>query len=159
MQNLKFIKLDKEKIYINIIIIVSFFLIFFWTYSFFNSKIIQIKSRTYDLLNKIKKVEILVKKLNNNKSNSYILNIDLLSFIQQISTENNIDNRITNLQTINSNNNTETVYVKFNSLNLTEILQIIKNIEIYDNLYIKKLLITKQPNNNLANIAIILTKT
>ncbi len=159
MQNLKFIKLDKEKIYINIIIIVSFFLIFFWTYSFFNSQIIQIKSRTYDLLNKIKKVEILVKKLNNNKSNSYILNIDLLSFIQQISTENNIDNRITNLQTINSNNNTETVYVKFNSLNLTEILQIIKNIEIYDNLYIKKLLITKQPNNNLANIAIILTKT
>ena len=153
------LKIDKETIYINIAISILIFFTFFWTYSFFNSKELQIKSRTNDILSQIRKVQILVKKLDNNKLNNYTLNIGLLSFIQQISTENHIDNHIINLQTINSGNNTETVSVKFNSLNLSEILKIIHNIEQYSNLYIKKLSITKQENNNLANMTIIITKT
>ena len=153
------LKLDKETIYINIAILIVVFFIFFWNYSFFSNKIAQTQSRTTDLLSQIKKVQVLVKKLDNNRLNNYTLNIGLLSFIQQISTENHIDNHIINLKTINSGNDTETVYVKFNSLNLSEILKVIHNIEQYSNLYIKKLSISKQQNNNLASMAIIITKT
>jgi len=153
------LKTKKEILYINISIAIIITFIFLWTYYLFNIQIRQLKSRTTYLVNQIKKVQHLVNDLNNHKHGIYKLNVGLLSFIQQLSTNNKIDNHIINLQTINSDNNTETVSVKFNSLNLSEILKIIKNIEQYSNLYIKKLSITKQPNSNLANMTIIISKT
>jgi len=152
------VKITKENIYINIVVAIVIFFIFFWTYSFFNTKMEQTKSRYYDLVNQIKKVQFLVQELNNNKIYNYTLNIGLLSFIQQLSTKNNIENHIVNLKTINSNNNTEIVYVKFNSLTLNQLLKIIKDIELYNNLYIQKFNIIKH-QNNLVNLDIVISKT
>ena len=152
------VKITKENIYINIVVAIVIFFIFFWTYSFFNTKMEQTKSRYYDLVNQIKKVQFLVQELNNNKIYNYTLNIGLLSFIQQLSTKNNIENHIVNLKTINSNNNTEIVYVKFNSLTLNQLLKIIKDIELHNNLYIQKFNIIKH-QNNLVNLDIVISKT
>ncbi len=150
---------NKEILYINLLVIVVIFFVFYWTHVLVSSKIADTKSNIDSLKHRLINVQELVTDIKCNSSSPFELKKGLLAFIQQVTAYKNLSDKISNLQTVNSSSNHETVSMKLESLNLEQIIYIIKHIEQYNNLYIKHLEITKRFDDpQLADMTIQIVK-
>lgn len=131
------------------------FLIFYWTHLFFQSKIVAMKNETQTVQEKVVETEQLLKMMRSGNGKESNLDSGLLSFVQNMGKDLNIENKIISVKPKSSSQFGESVTLKIENLNLSEILNVIQGIDKFSNLIVTNLSIDKRYDNpKLANMAI-----
>jgi len=146
---------NRETLLYLIIAAGAIFLLFYWTHLFFQSKIEAMKNETEAVQEKVVEAEQLLKLMRSGESTESRLDSGLLTFVQNMGKSLNIENKIISVKPKSSSQFNEAVTLKIENLNLSEILNMIQQIDKFSNLIVTNLSISKRYDNpDLANMAI-----
>jgi hypothetical protein len=157
---MKIFKYEKE---IEILfIILTFFLIFYWTYLIFENSIIKYKNLQVEKLEKYYKINELVLEAGKKKSkkvSNLKLRGSLLSNFQKIAKKVHVENKILSIKP-DTMSKKENIKVRLESVNYKELLGLLKSLERYSNISVKNLLIRKRFDNpEYVDISLMIVKT
>lgn len=131
-----------------IAIIVGIFLIFYWTHLFFKLRIEHIKADIVTTKEQIVKAnEIYQQFLKNKKKQQLQVTGGLLSFMQIFGRSLKLEQNITSLKPNPTNIGTESISVRIEQLTLNDIVEILSQLDKYNNLNIEVFNLTKRFDN------------
>ena len=157
---MKIFKYEKEMEIL--FIILTFFLIFYWTYLIFENSIIKYKNLQVEKLEKYYKINELVLEAGKKKSkkvSNLKLRGSLLSNFQKIAKKVHVENKILAIKP-DTMSKKENIKVRLESVNYKELLGLLKSLERYSNISVKNLLIRKRFDNpEYVDISLMIVKT
>ncbi len=118
-------------------------MIFYWTFYIINEKIKENRGREIYLKAKLVKVASLVNEVKRERKKR-ILNKGLLTFLQQVSSSLNLSDKLLTIKSGLSKGNMEVVNARFESMNMKEIVYLLKEIEKYGNIEVRSFVLKKR---------------
>ncbi len=142
-----------------ILVIGAIFIIFYWTYLIIDTKIIEYHNRFAELYKQYIKIEKVVSQLQQNKKiRKNVLRGGLLSSFQNIAQKINLSDNIVSMKP-NNISKKESIIVRMQSLNYSELIKLLSRIDKYTNININLLSISKSFDNpDFVDITIEITK-
>jgi len=143
-------------------ILLTFFLIFYWTYIIFENGIIKYKNLQIEKIEKYYKINNLVSQVKikgNKRIHNITLKGSLLSNFQKIAKQVHLENKILSIKPDSLSKN-ENIKIRLESLDYKELIILLKKLEKYSNISIKTLLIRKRFDNpQFVDITLTIEKT
>jgi hypothetical protein len=149
LENIKNLYVKKKKSLLPTIgVIVGIFLIFYWTHLFFSLKIDHIKNAIESKKEQIVKAnELYQQLLINNKKQKLQVTGGLLSFMQLFGRSLKLEQNMTSLKPKSTNLGSEGISVRIEQLALSDIVEILSQLDKYSNLNIEVFNLTKRFDN------------
>ena len=156
----EFINKNKDDILAIIIASVMIFLLFYWTHLFFESKRKNIISKTQLKHNLVLKVNDLYSKFQMDKDGkNKMISGGLLSFVQKVGNDLGMEEKIASLKPKTAQGDRSAVSVRFEQLNLNDIINILSRIDAYSDLEIDSLSLNRRfDDKNLADLYMEISK-
>ncbi|WP_022852202.1 hypothetical protein [Limisalsivibrio acetivorans] len=149
----------KETVLIWVVIVTAVFLLFYWTHLFFQSQkegYIASTAAVAERTEKAAELAALVETGNGSRN----VQSGLLSFVQAVSSRVGINSKIFDLKPISSPQGRETVSIKMQALNYSELVSFLERLDGYDNTGIRSFSMNKRFDNpQLVDINLEITKS
>lgn len=139
---------NKQQILTVFVVVMSIFFLFYWTNLFLNSKLNSSIEKADNTYKKLENVANMAGQIQFAKSKGVnAMTQSLLVFIQNTGSSTGIADKIINLRPISASKGIEHVSLRIENLYFDELVNFIKEIEIYDNLSIKVITFNKRYDN------------
>lgn len=139
---------NKQQILTVFVVVMSIFFLFYWTNLFLNSKLNSSIEKADNTYKKLENVANMAGQIQFAKSKGVnAMTQSLLVFIQNTGSSIGIADKIINLRPISASKGIEHVSLRIENLYFDELVNFIKEIEIYDNLSIKAITFNKRYDN------------
>ncbi len=117
----------------------------------------QSKSRVKTLDSQYQKVYVLYKKIKSSNNNRKYFNSNILLLVQKLQKNSDIKNKIISVSSTEAGNAIE---LKLRSLNLKELTYVLKNLEGYSNVKLKRYILRKNfSSNKFLDLNMVVVKT
>lgn len=155
----EFVMNSKEQLGLLFIIISGCFLLFYWTHSAFNSARVNMQSDATAIIDKIAKVDGLMKSAKSKTKNRWVVNGSLLAFIQNETSRFSLDTKMTVLKPKSNVPGKEGATIRFEQFELNEVVTLIGLIDKYENIVIDSVGIVKRFDQpDLVNVSMEISK-
>lgn len=151
----KILNFNKEHILYFIALFGVIFLIFYWSHLFVESKIESMQNDISSMEEKIEESGRLLSLINSGTNNKSSVNTGLLSFVQNLGKNENVENKIISVKPKSTSNYNEAVSLKIEKVNLNELTSIVSSLDKYSNIIITSISIDKRYDDpKFANMSI-----
>ncbi len=137
----------KEALLVSIVVIASMILIFYWIHLAFNKVINDKTAQIKVYKDKINKVRVLTEQLNTGDNHLKRINGGLLSFLQNQTKRLKLESKLTVIKPRLTDTGVEAAMIRFEKLKLNEIMDILQLLDLYADLKVKTMELTRRFDN------------
>jgi hypothetical protein len=138
---------NRQKILLVALIVLGVCMLFYWTNAILAEKRASTIAAAENTKDRIVRVHTLMHRIDDKRINARTLDTGLLSFVQGMGNRTEIRGKLVNIRLVSSANRQEQVTFRTENLVLKEFADVLKDIEQYDNVWIRSLVITKRFDN------------
>lgn len=150
---------SRDQLAVFFVVLAGCFLLFYWTHSAFETVRDNVVSETNVIVEKIAKVDELMKAAKSNTKRTQTVNTSLLAFMQNETSRFGLDTKMTVLKPKTAAGSKESATVRFEQFDLNDMLNLIGMVDQYENLLIDSFGVTKRFDDaELVNISMEISK-